>query len=440
LKRAKFSPEQIEILMQNPYVKNCTKNYIAYTTEAKIKAMKLWNKGETAISIFRKFNFPEYIVDSDTPRKSLQRWKTLFGEHWKKAFRKWKKWRPKSRPVIDTSDMNSKEYINYLETELLYFKKENELLKSLKKNEPTKSQKFRLIYSLSSQSNIKTLCYIAKVSLPWYYAYRQRFMNKNTKEHREQEDLEVIKEIALKWRRRHGYRKITMILHNTENKMNHKKVYRLMKKYDYLSISRRPNQYKGIMKATLEHRTTSNILNREFRTWKPFQKLWTDITYLKHKWKNMYLSVVKDMISWEILSNHVSWWLTMDIIWGTLKKLETYGNTFNVDFEGSIIHSDQWIHYTHPYFIEWVKKLGFIQSMSRKWNCIDNAPTESFFWHMKDEIDISKCKNIDDIRSYIDNYMKYYNYSRPQWNKKKMTPIQFREHLLSKSIPKVAFF
>jgi transposase len=81
LKRAKFSPEQIEILMQNPYVKNCTKNYIAYTTEAKIKAMKLWNKGETAISIFRKFNFPEYIVDSDTPRKSLQRWKTLFGEH-----------------------------------------------------------------------------------------------------------------------------------------------------------------------------------------------------------------------------------------------------------------------------------------------------------------------------------------------------------------------
>ena len=69
--------------------------------------------------------------------------------------------------------------------------------------------------------------------------------------------------------------------------------------------------------------------------------------------------------------------------------------------------------------------------MSRKWNCIDNAPTESFFGHMKDEIDISECKTLKDVEKYINNYIFHYNNSRPQWNKKKMTPVEYRNHLLS---------
>jgi len=47
--------------------------------------------------------------------------------------------------------------------------------------------------------------------------------------------------------------------------MNHKKTLRLMKKYDLLSIIRKKNPYKHIMKATQEHRTCNNILDRKFR-------------------------------------------------------------------------------------------------------------------------------------------------------------------------------
>ena len=47
--------------------------------------------------------------------------------------------------------------------------------------------------------------------------------------------------------------------------------------------------------------------------------------------------------------------------------------------------------------------------MSRRGNCWDNAPQESFFGHMKDEIDLKNCTTFDELESIINNYMDYYN-------------------------------
>ncbi len=78
--------------------------------------------------------------------------------------------------------------------------------------------------------------------------------------------------------------------------------------------------------------------------------------------------------------------------------------------------------------------MGCIQSMSRKGNCLDNAPTESFFGHMKDEIDTRECKTFEELEKYIDMHIHYYNNERPQWTKKKMTPVEYRNHLLGSQI------
>lgn len=203
-----------------------------------------------------------------------------------------------------------------------------------------------------------------------------------------------------------------------------------MNKYDLLSIIRKKDPYSKIRKATQEHSIAKNLLNREFRWISPFSKLWTDITYIRFKWKWTYLSIVKDIITWEILAKRLSDNLWLSVVWNTLKELETkYAKTKVLKW--ALIHSDQGFHYTHPNFKIWVKKLWLIQSMSRKGNCIDNAPTESFFWHLKDEIDTSECKSLDELEKYIENYIFYYNYKRPQWNKKKMTPVEYRNHLLN---------
>ncbi|MBO0997723.1 IS3 family transposase [Bacillus sp. SD075] len=69
--------------------------------------------------------------------------------------------------------------------------------------------------------------------------------------------------------------------------------------------------------------------------------------------------------------------------------------------------------------------------MSRKGNCLDNAPMESFFGHFKDEIDATTCKTVAELRWEIGNYMEYYNSTRYQWGLKKMTPEQYRGDLLA---------
>ena len=101
------------------------------------------------------------------------------------------------------------------------------------------------------------------------------------------------------------------------------------------------------------------------------------------------------------------------------------------DLNGCIIHSDQGIHYTSPNFSYACEQLNLIQSMSRKGNCLDNAPMESFFGHFKDEVDYKSCKTFEELKLKISEYIDYYNNKRKQWTLKKMTPAEYRTHLLA---------
>jgi len=285
-----------------------------------------------------------------------------------------------------------------------------------------------VISRFSKKYHIRILLQIADASQSGYYKWKKLAHASKTKDHKEQSDLELIQEISLTSKQKYGYRMITMILSTRGIIMNHKKVLRLMNKYDLLAKVRRRNPYKQIMKRTLEHRVAPNILSRAFQWFVPLRKLWADITYIRFKWKWIYLSIVKDMITGEILAFGLSDNLSMNIIRKTFMYINKRFR--NNELEWALLHSDQWFHYTHPYFAKQLTNLWCTQSMSRKGNCIDNAPTESFFWHLKDEIDISECKNLQEVEKYIESYIFHYNNYRPQWTRKKMTPVQYRNHLL----------
>jgi len=64
----------------------------------------------------------------------------------------------------------------------------------------------------------------------------------------------------------------------------------------------------------------------------------------------------------------------------------------------AIFHSDQGMHDTHPKTRHLIAEAGFKQSMSRKGNCRDNASMETFFGHMKDELDYKHCKSLKELR------------------------------------------
>jgi putative transposase len=279
---------------------------------------------------------------------------------------------------------------------------------------------------------VNYLCNIAGVSRSGYYQYWSSESEKKRNQ-RERED-EQVKETILKAfrfkRRKKGARSIKMTLEGQFKVVyNLKRIRRIMKKYGIVCPFRKANPYKRMMKATQEHRVVPNLLNREFKQDIPGKVLLTDITYLYYgTGKKAYLSTIKDSSTNEILAYHVSDRITMDLATDTLLQLKK--NRKFKKAESAFIHSDQGTHYTHPDFQKLVKKMGLRQSMSRRGNCWDNAPQESFFGHFKDEASIKLCTTMEEVRREIEDYMTYYNHYRYQWNLKKMTPVQYRDHLL----------
>ncbi|MCA1065880.1 IS3 family transposase, partial [Rossellomorea aquimaris] len=192
---------------------------------------------------------------------------------------------------------------------------------------------------------------------------------------------------------------------------------------------RRANPYKRIMKATQEHKVVPNQLNREFKQDSPYKVLLTDITYLYFgKGQRAYLSTIIDASTNEVLAHNISERITLDIATDTLKKLKK--NRKVKLAKEAYIHSDQGSHYTSPTYQKLVKKFRLGQSMSRKGNCWDNAPQESFFGHFKDLAEIEQCHSFKELKKEVKAAIYYYNTFRYQWNMKKMTPVQYRDHLL----------
>jgi transposase InsO family protein len=287
--------------------------------------------------------------------------------------------------------------------------------------------KFRIIHSVSNTLNVKYLCKMINVSRSGYYYWLKHRGNQSLKD---KDDFELIKKIFEQKHRKAGWRTIKMILENDYGTtMNHKKIRRIKNEYGLHTKIRTANPYKAIAKKTKEHSTCANILDREFKVSAPHKVYCTDITYLFYgKGKRAYLSAVKDLATKEIVAYHLSQNIDMEIIWNTLAKAVSI--TPESCFENLIWHSDQGFHYTHPIFREKLKELKITQSMSRKGNCIDNAPIESFFGHLKDELDYKTCATFRELELKVNEYIYYYNNNRYQWNLKKMTPVEYRDHLL----------
>jgi len=289
-----------------------------------------------------------------------------------------------------------------------------------------------LVEEYEEKGQVKYLCELAGVSRSGYYNYfsEKSIKNRNIKEIQDEKDRDIILDAY----NRHGYKKgakgIKMTLENEDNIIfNLKHIRRIMNKYDIICPIRKAQPYKQMLKANLEHRTIENKLNRQFKQGVPGKVLLTDITYLSYgNYQRAYLSTIKDAETTEILAYRLSTNLYLDFVlntmWDLVKQKEVPIP------KDAFVHSDQGSHYTSPIFQSLLKELKLGQSMSRRGNCWDNSPQESFFGHMKDEIDLKSCKTFKDLQLEIDRYIEYYNNYRYQWDLKKMSPVQYRNHLL----------
>lgn len=303
----------------------------------------------------------------------------------------------------------------------------------------TTGQRFGIIQELMQREdnllNVKDLCQIAGVSRSGYYNWLRSAAGRDERERQDRADYDRILEAYSYRGYAKGARSIYMrLLHQDPPvKMNIKKIRRLMKKYGLVCPVRKANPYRRMARAMQTGRQARNVLNRAFKEFGPRAVLLTDITYLPYNGTFAYLSTILDAYTREILAYVVSDSLELDFVLATVETaMKKHGLEMSAE---TIVHSDQGCHYTSIQFGKLLEDKNFRQSMSRRGNCWDNAPQESFYGHMKDEIDLSECSTFREVQSIIDDWMQYYNEDRPQWDLAKLAPAQYYRYLSTGKYP-----
>lgn len=270
------------------------------------------------------------------------------------------------------------------------------------------------------------MCIEAGITRSSYYYS----LSHNAIKERDKKIVEAIKNLPGEQRIRGTEQKV-IFLGKQGIKVSYKRLWRICHENGLLSHIRKrkhPKNYYASHKEEMKHTVSENILNRNFKSEKPLKKMCTDITYIKVKRGWLYLSVIIDLYNREIISfvcsNSVDTKLALDTV-ANLKKLYHHVE------EECILHSDQGATYTSKEFHNFIIDNGFIQSMSRKGNCHDNAVVENFFGTLKSEIEYEEIlKNgtfsYTKMEKLIAEFIKYYNARRIQKLLGFKSPIEYR--------------
>ena len=224
---------------------------------------------------------------------------------------------------------------------------------------------------------------------------------------------------------RHGYRRITIALHNKGIHLNHKTVQRLMKELGLVCRVKikKYRSYKGEV-----GKTTPNLLNRNFYAEKPNQKWVTDVTEFSLFGQKIYLSPILDLHNGYLVSYTISERPVLSMVISMLEKaFETIP-----DGTGLILHSDQGWQYQHRQYRRMLREKGIEQSMSRKGNCLDNAVMENFFGLLKSELlYLQEFNSQEHFKQELVDYLDYYNNRRIKAKLKGLPPAIHRQQALS---------
>lgn len=224
---------------------------------------------------------------------------------------------------------------------------------------------------------------------------------------------------------RYGYRRITAVLRQSGERINHKRVQRLMQSMGLRSLVR-PKKYRAYRGQ--EGRIAPHLLQREFKADQPNQKWVTDVTEFSVAGEKLYLSPIMDLYNGEVMAYELSTNSRLSLVTEMLKKAKKRLKPN----EYPLVHSDQGWHYQHRKYQRLLTERGLTQSMSRRGNCLDNAAMESFFGTLKSELFyLNKWKSTLQLTQAINEYISYYNHERIKLKLKGLSPVQYRIQSLS---------
>ncbi|WP_437177748.1 IS3 family transposase, partial [Heyndrickxia ginsengihumi] len=330
---------------------------------------------------------------------------------------------------LNMSKKQKKETENQLETmqkelerlrmENAYFKKVECL--SSKQGKITKQDKAQVIYELRHEFPVKELVKLAGIPRSTYYNLVKR-MNRPDPDAALKQEIQSIYD---EHEGRYGYRRIRDELANRGQKVNHKKVQRLMKELGLKCLVRmkKYRSYKGTV-----GKIAPNLLDRQFKATQPYEKWVTDITEFKLFGEKFYFSPVLDLFNGQVITYTLGSRPTYSLVSEMLEK------AFSClpDIHQLLMHSDQGWHYQMKQYRQALQTHGITQSMSRKGNCYDNSVMENFFGILKSEfLYFKEFENMDRFRVELEKYIEYYNNKRIKTKLKGLSPVQYRAQTLA---------
>jgi putative transposase len=283
-----------------------------------------------------------------------------------------------------------------------------------------KKLKFQVVDELRHRHSVKDLCEFLGVSRSGYYCY----LSRKHKTDKDQELKERIHYIYGLRNKIYGYRRIQAELMRMFGlRVNHKKVLRIMQNLGIQSIIRRRRFYQNQYRTPMGVRVADNLLNRQFYAEHPNQKWVTDVTWIPAGGQLLFLSAIMDLFNNEIVAFHISSRNDNALVLNTVRKaLEKRG-----DVSGTILHSDRGFQYTSHDYHHMLAQFSLRPSMSRRGNCLDNAPIESFFSHLKTEaLQYHHIQDPGQAQILIEQYIQFYNEERIQLKLNKLTPVEYR--------------
>lgn len=239
------------------------------------------------------------------------------------------------------------------------------------------------------------------------------------KSKKEINDLKTKEEIEKTFEKHpaYGHRRLAI-----ELKINKKKILRIMRKfslkpprlwYQKRYLTKPNNQYKNEFKNLIENIKSPKI-----------NEIWSsDLTYIKCQNKFLYLSVIQDIATNEVVACNIGDQHNSDLVLRTIKEA-----ALKYQILPQIFHSDRGREYLNKSCIEYFKGCGIQISVSDPGSPWQNGHSESFFSRFKAETgDLNRFEVPEELAEYIYQYIHYYNHDRIIV-RLKMSPIKYKQH------------
>jgi transposase InsO family protein len=268
------------------------------------------------------------------------------------------------------------------------------------------------------------MCLYLEIPASSYHAWRKR--GKSKRELENEIIAEEIKKIH-KDKKKETYGAVNLkaeLLEKKEIKASVNRIRRIMKKNDIKPVVRR-KKYRHPKDTKSNQPVADNIINRDFTAEKENEKHVSDITYIPTRQGWLYLCIILDLYSRRV----VGWAMDKNMKTGLVLSALDMAIKLRGITKGLIFHSDRGSQYRSNDFVKRLKKLEFVQSMSRKGNCWDNACAESFFKTLKSDLFYERSiMDYEEAKTCIFEYIEVtYNRERRHSAIGYMSPVEFEK-------------